>query len=126
MSTAAVADVEQVVAVATDYLTSFHEGSADERAARIQRVLHPHLAKRSPSYLEDDGTFRQWELPEMIEIASGSVDEHNEGRPYSVRLLDLCGDMASVRTDAVWGVDYLHLGRIGGEWKIVNVLWDEP
>jgi hypothetical protein len=34
--------------------------------------------------------------------------------------------MASVRTDADWGVDYMHLAKIDGEWKIVNVLWDKP
>ena len=32
--------------------------------------------------------------------------------------------MASVRTDAYWGVDYMHLAKIDGEWKVVNVLWD--
>jgi hypothetical protein len=32
--------------------------------------------------------------------------------------------MASLRTDAYWGVDYMHLAKIDGEWKIVNVLWD--
>ena len=123
MSASVGTDVDQVVAVATDYLTSFYSGSADERAARIERVLHPHLAKRSPSHLRDDGTFYEWKLPEMIEIASGSLDEDPK-RPYSLRLLDVSGDMASVRTDADWGVDYLHLARIDGEWKIVNVLWD--
>lgn len=71
MSTAADTDLDQVVTVATEYLTAFYEGSAEERAARIERVLHPHLAKRCPSHLLDDGAFREWTLPEMIEIAAG-------------------------------------------------------
>jgi hypothetical protein len=58
MSTAVGTDVDQVVAAATDYLTSFYSGSAEEPAARIELVLHPLLAKRSPSYVQDDGTFR--------------------------------------------------------------------
>jgi hypothetical protein len=29
-----------------------------------------------------------------------------------------------VRLDAVDFVDFMHIARIGGEWKIVNVLWD--
>lgn len=123
MSTAVGADVDQVVVVATDYVTAFYSGSADERAARIEGVLHPRLAKRSPSHLREDGTFYEWTLPEMIDIAAGSVDEPPK-RPYSVRLLDLSGDMASVRTDAEWGIDYMHLAKIDGQWKVVNVLWD--
>jgi hypothetical protein len=73
MSASVRTDVDQVVAVATDYLT-----------------------------------------PRDDRDASDSVDETPE-RPYSVRLLDVSGHMASVRTDADWGVDYLHLAKIEGE-----------
>jgi Putative lumazine-binding len=124
MRTAANTDIDQVVAVATDYLTSFYEGSAEERAARIERAIHPHLAKRCPSNLLDDGAFKEWTVPEMIEIAAGSVDEPAT-TPYSVRVLDVSPTMASVRTDAEWGIDYIHLGKIDGQWKVVNVLWDD-
>jgi len=47
-------DADQVIAVATDYLTSFYAGSAEERSARIERAVHPHPAKRSPSYVQED------------------------------------------------------------------------
>jgi hypothetical protein len=123
MSTAVGTDVDQVVAVATEYVTSFYSGSAEERAARIERVLHPLLAKRSPSHLQEDGTFYEWTVPKMIEIAAGSVDEPAK-RPYSVRVLDLSRSMASVRTDADWGIDYMHLAKVDGRWRVVNVLWD--
>ncbi len=89
MTTAASTELDRVVAVATDYLTSFYEGSAEERAARIERVIHPHLAKRSPSWLEDDGSFFEWTLPAMIEGAAGSVEDDNARVPYSLRVLDM-------------------------------------
>jgi hypothetical protein len=59
----------------------------------------------------------------MIEIAAGSVDDPAK-RPYSVRVLDLSRNMASVRTDADGGIDYMHLATIDGRWRVVNVLWD--
>ena len=31
---------------------------------------------------------------------------------------------ASVRVDAAQWVDYLHLGKWNGQWKIVTVLWE--
>jgi hypothetical protein len=126
MTTAANTDLDQVVAVATDYLTSFYEGSAEERAARIERAIHPHLAKRSPSWLRDDGAFEEWTLPAMISGAAASVDDDTGTVPYSVQVLDLSPTMASVRTDAHWGIDYMHLAKIDGQWKVVNVLWDDP
>lgn len=41
-----------------------------------------------------------------------------------VKILDVFGDIASVRVDAADWIDYRHLARWNGEWKIVNVLWD--
>jgi hypothetical protein len=122
MSTAVETEVDRVVAAATDYLTSFYEGTAAERSARIERVLHPQLAKRSPSHFNDDGSFVEWSVPRMKEIAAGSVDDPDK-RPYTVKLLDMTTNMASVRTDAEWGVDYMHLAKFDGHWQVVNVLW---
>jgi hypothetical protein len=126
MSTAVGTDVERVLAVATDYVTSFYSGTAEERTARVERVLHPLLAKRSQSFLQEDGAFHETTYLDMGRIAARSVNEEWEKSPYSVKVLDMTTTMASVRTDADWGVDYMHLVKIDGEWKIVNVLWDKP
>jgi hypothetical protein len=34
------------------------------------------------------------------------------------------GNVATVRIDAHEWVDYLHLIRWNGEWKIIHVLWE--
>ena len=60
---------------------------------------------------------------EMGRIAERSVHE-DRPIPYSVEVLDVTPRMASVRTDADWGVDYIHLAKLDGDWKVVNVLWD--
>jgi len=41
-----------------------------------------------------------------------------------VTILDIFENVASVRVDATQWIDYLHLARWNGEWKIVNVLWE--
>ena len=33
---------------------------------------------------------------------------------------------ASAKLVAHWGVDYMHLARFDGQWKIINVLWQSP
>jgi hypothetical protein len=45
MGTAIETDIDQVVAVATDYLETFYSATSEERANRIRRVLHPQLAR---------------------------------------------------------------------------------
>ncbi len=37
--------------------------------------------------------------------------------------VDIYGDMATVKLSSTRLIDYLHLVRWNGEWKIVNVLW---
>jgi histidine ammonia-lyase len=126
MSTTVGTDVDQVVAVATDYLEAFYSRTAQERSARVERVLHPQLAKRSPRYLQEDGSFRDLTFAIMVQHAAPISVEREPAvkSPYSVKVLDMTPTMASVRTDAFWGVDYIHLAKMKGVWKIVNVLWD--
>jgi hypothetical protein len=124
MQTTEGTDIDQVVAAATDYLRSFYTGTADERRARIGRVLYAELSKRSPA-LTLSGVMLPTSYSEMGAIAAGSVEEVHP-IPYSVRVLDVTPRMASVRTDAQWGVDYMHLAKLEGQWKVVNVLWDRP
>ena len=125
MNTVVDAELEQVVAMATDYIRSFYSGTAEERSSRIQHVLHPDLAKRRASNRHDDGSFREITYARMAELAAASVnDDPAIKTPYVVKVLDITPTMASVRTDAHWGVDYMHLAKIDGEGQIVNVLWD--
>jgi hypothetical protein len=41
-----------------------------------------------------------------------------------VIILDIYRNMASVRVDAAQWIDYIHMAKWNGEWKIVNVLWE--
>src|SRR5689334_21757877 len=98
MSTAIEPDIDQIVAVATDYLETFYSGTAEERANRIRGVLHRQLAKRSPHYLQEDGSFRELTFTVMVEHAAPSSIAHEPAikTPYSVRVLDMTPTMASV------------------------------
>jgi hypothetical protein len=54
----------------------------------------------------------------------GGRNTPTERRRMDVRVMDVFGDTASVRVDADAWMDYMHLVRWKGEWKIVNVLWE--
>ena len=73
VQTAKETDVDQVVAAATDYLTSFYSGTAEERRARIHKVLYPDLVKAGSRlhavesdvehFLQRDGADRRTQCP---------------------------------------------------------------
>jgi hypothetical protein len=40
-----------------------------------------------------------------------------------VVILDMLDQTASAKLVASWGIDYMHLAKYDGQWKIVNVMW---
>jgi hypothetical protein len=42
---------------------------------------------------------------------------------YEVEVLDALDVTASAKLSAKWGVDYMHLVKSEGRWKILQILW---
>jgi hypothetical protein len=47
-----------------------------------------------------------------------------EKQRKDISILDIYGNMASVRLEASAWVDYMHLAKTDGKWVIVNILWE--
>jgi hypothetical protein len=118
------ADSAAIRRAALDYIEGWYTGDA----ARMRRALHPELAKR---YLHVDNKGEAWignttaeTLIHQTQRAMGT-DVPVAERRADARILDIFGNLASVRLQSARLVDYMHLVRWNGEWKIINVLWDE-
>ena len=116
-------DSAGIRAAALDYIEGWYAGDA----ARMERSLHPELAKRivrtapgGRSILEQMGAAT---LIGYTRMGSGSRTPPDRQRK-DVRILDVFEGAASARVDAAEWVDYLQLARWNGQWKIVNVLWE--
>jgi hypothetical protein len=46
--------------------------------------------------------------------------------PKEVIIYDVSDQTASAKVTASWGIDYLHLAKYEGRWKIINILWQSP
>ena len=120
------AEREAVRQAVLDYV----EGIYEVNPARIERSVHPDLAKRGffvkrgeTAYSSDVMTFQQ-----LVELAK---TYNKNGRvpkdaPKEVVVFDISDQTASAKLTAVWGIDYIHLAKYDGKWKIVNILWQEP
>ena len=109
---------------ALDYAQGWYEGDVD----RVRRSLHPELAKRRILRDPQTGAERlrhvsQQLMLDLTQQGGGSEDVPSSKRHYDIVILDICGDIASVRADTYEYVDYLHLARSQGRWLIVNVLY---
>lgn len=116
-------DSAAIRAAALDYIQGWY--TAD--AARMERALHPELAKR---IVRSDaaGRFRLDQQSAMTLVQGtrngGGSDTPQANRRDDVRILDVFRNAASVRIDASDWVDYLQMAKWRGRWVIVNVLWE--
>ena len=117
------ADSAAIRRAALDYVEGWYEGNAD----RMARALHPELAKR---IVRTDSSgisrFQNMTAAQLIEATGrgGGRNTPSDQQQKDVVILDIFGSAASVRATMSGWVDYMHLARWNGEWKIVNVLWE--
>lgn len=117
------ADSAGIRAAALDYIEGWYEGNGE----RMERALHPELAKRivntNPNGRNSLGQQSAMTLVMNTRGGGGKSTPPAQQRK-DVRILDIFGNTASVRVDASTWIDYLHIAKWNGRWVIVNVLWE--
>jgi hypothetical protein len=116
-------DTDLIKQTALDYIEGWYEGNAE----RMQRALHPELAKRIVR-TDDRGRYSLGQMGAMTLVEytrmGGGKDTPKEKQQKDVTVLDIFGNAASAKVIASDWVDYLQLAKWNGRWVIVNVLWE--
>ena len=117
------ADSNAIRQAALDYIEGYYEGDG----ARMERALHPELAKRIVR-TNDQGRSQLQQMSAMSLVlgtrAGGGKDTPVADRRKDVTIFDIYQSAASAKINASGWVDYLHLAKWNGRWVIVNVLWE--
>lgn len=118
------ADSAAIRAAALDYIEGWYTGDA----ARMERAVHPELAKRIVAVHPQTGAtaLRNMTAEELVAATAAGYGTRTpaEDRRADVRILDIFENAACVRVDANAWVDFLHIARWEDSWVIVNVLWE--
>ena len=115
------ADSAAIRATALDYI----EGWYSNNAMRMERALHPKLAKRMV-WADSTGKSHLVDLSarELVEGTKSHPPVPAAKRRKDVQILDMFGNAAVVRIDAQEWVDYLQQIKWNGSWRIINVVWE--
>src|SRR5258708_36715877 len=108
---------------ALDYIEGWYEGNAE----RMERSLHPELAKRMVDTTSNSKSrLNQMGAMTLVQYTrrGGGKRTPIEHQQKDVTILDVFGNAASVKIVASDWVDYLHMAKFDGRWVIVNVLWE--
>lgn len=116
------ADSAAIRSTALDYLEGYYQGDAE----RMERALHPDLAKRIVRTRGDESMVASMDAEQLIEITrrGGGSAMPESDRRADVEITHVFGNAATVRLDASDWVDFLQIGKVDGRWVIINVLWE--
>ncbi len=118
----------------TETVLNYLEGLEYNDTLRVEKALHPDLAKRNIG--EDENG-----KDELDNMTAATLLHYTKTFDYTklyrvgvnpkeplkveVIIFDISHNMATVKAvqNKFAFFDYIHLGKINGEWKIVNILW---
>ena len=117
-------DISAIKQTALDYIEGWYEGNAE----RMERALHPELAKRIVRTDPKTGRsgLQQMGAMTLVQRTREGIGTRTprDKQQKEVIILDVFESAACVKIVATDWIDYLHLAKYDGRWKIVNVLWE--
>ncbi len=113
-------DVDGITKASLDYVEGFTQGDADRHAL----AYHPEALKRRYDKSDVSGI-------DILETISpqGMVDYARTGHSivediqHEIIIDAVSEDIASVRLYSSKWVDFLHMAKARGEWRILHVVW---
>ncbi|HEX8474480.1 MAG TPA: nuclear transport factor 2 family protein [Pyrinomonadaceae bacterium] len=120
------AEREAVKQAVMDYVEGVYEVAPE----KIERSFHPDLTKRG-FYIKKGETVYSPDTMTYKDLVELARSYNKNGRvpkdaPKEVVIYDISDQTASAKLTAIWGIDYVHLAKYDGKWKIINVLWQTP
>ena len=117
-------DDEAIRKAALDYIEGWYSGDA----ARMERALHPELAKRMISTDPKTGRsqFNHMGAMTLVQRTREGIGKKipQDQQLKEITILDRYNNAAVVKIVASDWIDYLEMGKFNGDWKIINVLWE--
>jgi hypothetical protein len=116
------ADSAAVRATALDYVEGWYEANGD----RMQRALHPELAKRIVDQGAQGSKLGHMGASTLVDYTrrGGGKNTPPDKQVKNVRILDMYKNVAMVRAEMSGWIDFMQIAKWNDRWVIVNVLWE--
>jgi len=120
-----VADNTAIYQAVSDY----YEGWYTPNPKQMEQCLHPDLAKRA---IKHDGNGKEYLLHLTKDVMldatrkGGGSDALAGKKNWTIIILDSYEEIATVKVLCPEYVEYIHLARQDGQWRIVNVIYTNP
>ena len=111
----------------TRAVLNYCESAYEVKPENIDLSVHPELTKIGFIKRNNDSEYRRADMnfQQLRELVSKwNSDGHIPSDAIKdVVILDMLDQVAVAKLTAYWGVDYFHLAKFDGQWKIIHVIW---
>jgi hypothetical protein len=106
-----------------NYVDAFYEADT----TKAYESIATDLAKRGYYKKNDQVVEAKMSFEQLVRLAQRWKATQNitAASPKKITVLDVLDKIASAKVEAQWGIDYFHLAKVNGQWKIINVLWQD-
>lgn len=111
-------------------VANYIEGWYSADAVRMEKALHKDLAKRGivPSRDGKNTDILKAGFNEMISWTTQKPNQLKENESIKsqlkISISEIGINIATAKSISPDYIDYLHLAKINGEWKILNAIWE--
>ncbi len=117
-------DLEAIKKTALDYGLGWYDADAE----RMERALHPELAKRAlmPNPRSKKGKIENMSAMTLVQATrrGGGSRTPTDARRTEATILDVYGNAACVKLEMHDWIDYMQMSKMDGRGVIVNALWE--
>lgn len=106
---------------ALDYVTAVYESKPEliERSVSRDLTKHGFMRQKDGSYRRSPMTYQ-----ELVSVAKEwNANKKQDVSIKEVKVGEVFDQTATAMVRASWGIDFMQLAKIDGQWKILNIVW---
>lgn len=119
-------DHDMVTAAVEDYVLGLYDVEPERIMRSVDTILHKlgYYDYNNESYSHVQMTYQQ--LYDLAGKWNKDGSQANDESPRKIEIYEVHDRTASAKLTAVWGIDFMHLSKVDGIWKITNIMWQSP
>lgn len=118
-------DLDEITKAAYGYMDIFYKADTTLAYQYLDQSLRK-VGWRYSQELKKYSANKELPFEKVLELAlrlKKNPIPQDENTPREVEILEANDKIAMVKVVGTWGMDYLSMVKLNGQWKIINIIW---
>lgn len=119
-------DTEQVYAAIQDYVLALYNVEPERIARSVDTTLYKIGYYTYEGKSVDNTIMTYQQLYDLSGRWNKDGSRITDNSPAEIEIYEVHDKTASAKLTAQWGIDFFHLAKVNGQWKIMSIMWQSP